>query len=72
MKLGIYENFVDGSEIAESLRSNTSKSGDEQTNLKERVDRMKGDLRDIYSITGESVAFVFFFFVLWHVAQEES
>ena len=42
MKLGIRENSVDGVEIDEVLRSNTSKPGDERINFKEYVDRMKG------------------------------
>ena len=56
MKLGIHENSVDGVEIAELLRFNTS--GDEQINLKEYVDRMKEGQNDICYITGENVAVV--------------
>ena len=44
LKLGIHENSVDGVEIAELLRFNTSKPGDEQISLKEYVDRMKEGL----------------------------
>ena len=58
LKLGIHENSVDDSKIAELLRSDTSKSGDERTQLKEYVDRMNGDPSDIYSIIGESIAAV--------------
>ena len=39
MKLGIHENSVDDFEIAELLRFNTSKSGDEQINQLEGVHR---------------------------------
>ena len=48
MKLGIHENSVDDFEIAELLRSNTSKLEDEKMNWKEYVDRMKERLNDIY------------------------
>ena len=40
------------------MRSNTSKSGDEQTNLKEYIDRMKEGQNDIHYTTGASTAFV--------------
>ena len=56
MKLWIRENSVDDLEIAELLRFNTSKSGDEQIIFKEYVDRMK---EDNYHIMGESTAVVF-------------
>ena len=58
VKLGIHENSVDGVEIAELLRFNTSKFGDEQISLKEYVDRMKEGQNDIFYITGESIAVV--------------
>ena len=47
MKLRIRENSIDDSKIPELLKSKTSTSGDEQNNLKEYVDRMKGELNDI-------------------------
>ena len=59
MKLGIRENSVDDCEIAEILRFNTSKSGDEQISFKGYVDRMKEGQNDNYHITGESIAVVF-------------
>ena len=58
MKLGIRENSVDDFEIAELLRFNTSKSGDEQISFKEYVVRMKEGQNDNYHITGESIAVV--------------
>ena len=59
VKLGIRENSVDDLEIAELLRFNTSKSGDEQISFKEHVDRMKEGQNDNYHIKGESIAVVF-------------
>ena len=56
MKVGIHENSVDGVEIAELLRFNTS--GDEQINLKEYVDRMKEGQNDMCYFTDESIAVV--------------
>merc|ERR1712100_261180 len=56
LKLGIHEDSTNRQKIAELLRYQTSKSGDESISLKEYVDRMKDGQNDIYYITGESVA----------------
>merc|ERR1712193_352747 len=56
LKLGIHEDSTNRTKIAELLRYQTSKSGDEMISLKEYVDRMKEGQSDIYYMTGESVA----------------
>merc|ERR1711988_587820 len=55
MKLGIHEDSTNRSKLADLLRFQTSKSGDESISLKEYCDRMKEGQNDIFYITGESV-----------------
>merc|ERR1712032_1257066 len=58
LKLGIHEDSQNRTKLADLLRFQTSKSGDEVISLKEYIDRMKDGQQDIYYITGESVATV--------------
>jgi len=58
LKLGVHEDSTNRSKIADLMRYNTSKTGDDQISLKEYVDRMKEGQEDMFYITGESVASV--------------
>jgi len=56
LKLGIHEDATNRLKIADLLRFNTSKTGEDQISFKEYVARMKEGQKDIFYITGESKA----------------
>merc|ERR1711975_80425 len=58
LKLGIHEDQTNREKLSNFLRYNTSKSGEDMISLKEYVARMKEGQKDIYFITGESLAAV--------------
>merc|ERR1712048_429430 len=58
LKLGIHEDTANRTKVADLLRFNTSKSGEDQISFKDYIAKMKEGQKGIYYITGESRASV--------------
>jgi len=56
LKIGIHTDFENRNKIADLARYQTTKSGDKRISLKEYVDHMQKDQKDIYFITGDNLS----------------
>jgi len=54
LKYGVHEDSANQSKLAELMRFHTSKSKEESVSLREYIDNMKPEQKDIYYISGES------------------
>ena len=54
LKIGIHTDFENRNKVADLARYKTTKSGDKRISLKEYVDNMKEDQKEIYFITGDN------------------
>merc|ERR1712137_472652 len=54
LKFGIHEDSANRDKLAELLRYHSTKSGEEVVSLREYIDNMKENQKDIYFIAGES------------------